>query len=93
MEHSLTLWVPDVYNNDISMYMVVPCACILHVSNNVCMSLKYTVHIYDLLHKLSIADNYFSHIKKSAHVAYDLWDALVTVCVVLLKFEELYYYL
>ena len=22
---------------------------------------------------------------------YDLWDALVTVCVVLLKFEELYY--
>ena len=25
----------------------------------------------------------FSHIKKCAHLAYDLWDVLVTVCVVL----------
>ena len=28
---------------------------------------------------------------KCAHLAYDLWDALVTVYVVLLKFKELYY--
>ena len=32
-------------------------------------------------------------IQKCAHLAYDLWDVLVTVCVVLLKFEELYYFL
>ena len=28
---------------------------------------------------------------KCAHLAYDLWDALVTAYVVLLKFKELYY--
>ena len=51
--------VPDVYNNDINMYIVhgIPCVCTLRVSNNVCMSLTSTVHVYDLLHKLSIADN------------------------------------
>ena len=30
---------------------------------------------------------------KCAHLAYDLWDVLVTVCVVLQEFEELYYIL
>ena len=61
-----------------------------------CISTQYCTCIYDLLHKLSIANKYmcwFLLRQKCAHVAYDLWDALVTVCVVLvlLKFEELYY--
>ena len=59
MEHSLILWVPDVYNNDIIMYMVY----LVHVHYMyqimfACHSSTVHVHVYDLLHKLSIADNY-----------------------------------
>ena len=64
MEHSFTYWVPDVYYNDVIMYMVY----LVHVYYMyqimfVCHS-STTVHVYDLLHKkLSTTCVSFSHIK------------------------------
>ena len=58
--------VPDVYYNDINMYMVY--LVYVHYMYQITFAChSSTVHVYDLLHKLSIADNYtcvsFSHIK------------------------------
>ena len=51
---SLSFWVPDVYNNDIIMYLVhVHCTIYMYQIMVACHA--STVHVYDLLHKLSIA--------------------------------------
>ena len=47
----ISLWVPDVYNNDIIMYMVY--LVHVHYMYQIMFACNSsTVHVYDLLHKL-----------------------------------------